>query len=61
MRSLEEGLGTVNCKEVVLQTRVNNTAALNLFEKLGFSKTSRLLNYYHGGTDGIEMKKMMVS
>ena len=61
MRSLEKGLEMLNCKEVILQTRVNNTAALNLFDKLGFSKTSRLLNYYHSGTDGFEMKKMMVS
>jgi len=60
MKSLEKGLERLNCSEVILQTRVNNTAALNLFDKLGFSKTSRLLNYYPNGTDGFEMKKITV-
>ena len=59
MKSLEKGLETLNCREVTLQTRVNNTAALALFDKLGFSKTSRLLNYYPNRTDGFEMKKIM--
>ncbi len=59
MISLERGLETLNCREVMAQTRVNNTAALNLFDKLGFSKTSRLLNYYPNGTDVFEMKKIM--
>lgn len=58
MKSLEKGLERLKCGEVILQTRVNNTAALNLFDKLGFSKTSRLLNYYPNGTDGFEMKKI---
>jgi len=60
MKSLEKGLERLKCGEVILQTRVNNTAALNLFDKLGFSKTSRLLNYYPNGTDGFEMKKITV-
>ncbi len=59
MKSLESGLETLNCREVLLQTRINNTAGLMLFDKLGFSKTRRLLNYYPNGTDGVEMKKIM--
>ena len=60
MKSLERGLERLNCSEVMLQTRVNNTAALNLFDKLGFSKTSRLVNYYPNRTDGFEMKKIII-
>ncbi|MFQ6011042.1 MAG: GNAT family N-acetyltransferase [Nitrososphaerales archaeon] len=57
MKSLEDRLGTMKCKEIILQTRVNNTAGLNLFDKLGFRITRRLLNYYPNGIDGFEMKK----
>jgi len=60
MKSLEKELESLKCTEVILQTRVNNTPALRLFDKLGFRKTSRLLNYYPNATDGYEMKKIMV-
>lgn len=38
-----------NCAEVYLEVRVSNHPAISLYEKIGFTKSSRLENYYRDG------------
>lgn len=40
--------------DVILEVNVNNTAAISLYEKLGFKTITTLPNYYQG-SDGIRM------
>jgi len=42
--------------EVVLETEVTNTAALILYERLGFSRDKRLFRYYLNGVDALRLK-----
>lgn len=48
---VEEG-----CDEVVLETEVTNSAALNLYENLGFVRDKRLYRYYLNGVDALRLK-----
>lgn len=48
---VEEG-----CDEVVLETEVTNSAALHLYEKLGFVRDKRLYRYYLNGVDALRLK-----
>ncbi len=40
-----------NAKEVILEVRVTNLAAISLYDKLGFSKIRTLHVYYRNGED----------
>ena len=42
--------------EVVLEAEDTNSAALNLYEKLGFSRDKRLHKYYLAGSDAFRLK-----
>lgn len=42
--------------QVVLETEVTNSGALNLYTKLGFSKNERLIKYYLNGVDAFRLK-----
>jgi len=42
--------------EVVLETEVTNTAALMLYERLGFLRDKRLFRYYLNGVDALRLK-----
>eukprot|EP00736_Rhodelphis_marinus_P001474 Rmarinus@m.6012 len=42
--------------EVVLETEVTNTAALFLYERLGFIRDKRLYRYYLNGVDAFRLK-----
>jgi peptide alpha-N-acetyltransferase len=44
------------CDEVVLETEVTNSAALSLYESLGFVRDKRLPNYYLNGNDAYRLK-----
>lgn len=44
------------CDEIVLETEMTNTAALRLYEKLGFLRDKRLPRYYMSGSDAFRMK-----
>mmetsp|Transcript_11018 Transcript_11018/g.21598 ORF Transcript_11018/g.21598 Transcript_11018/m.21598 type:complete len:100 (+) Transcript_11018:2530-2829(+) len=43
-------------EEVVLETEVTNTAALRLYQSLGFAKDKRLQAYYLNGVDAFRLK-----
>lgn len=45
-----------SCDEVVLETEVTNTAALRLYENLGFVRDKRLFRYYLNGVDALRLK-----
>lgn len=44
------------CDEVVLETEVTNTAALALYENLGFIRDKYLHQYYLNGEDAYRLK-----
>lgn len=45
-----------DCDEVVLETEITNTAALKLYENLGFVRDKRLFRYYLNGVDALRLK-----
>lgn len=42
--------------EIVLETEVSNIGAIKLYERLGFIRQKRLLNYYLNGSDAFRLK-----
>jgi len=44
------------CVKVVLETEITNSAALHLYEKLGFVRDKRLFRYYLNGVDALRLK-----
>ncbi len=44
-------------KNVVLEVESNNTAAIRVYEKLGFRRCGALKDFYGEGKDGIKMAK----
>ncbi|GBG86313.1 hypothetical protein CBR_g41307 [Chara braunii] len=44
---------------VDLFVRLSNVAAINMYEKLGYSIYQRVLNYYSGDEDALDMRKAM--
>lgn len=61
MRRAVERMQAMGCKEVALETEVCNTAALGLYERLGFAREERLLRYYLNGGDAFRLKLWLVS
>ena len=47
------------CDEIVLETEMTNTAALRLYEKLGFLRDKRLPRYYMNGQDAFRLKRIV--
>ncbi len=56
MLEVEEIFKQKGIRESHLEVREGNSAALSLYEKLGYKKTSRLENYY-GSAHGLYLKK----
>jgi len=48
-------LKELGVRKVVLEVRVSNTAAIQLYKKLGFEISNLLRNYYWDGEDAYEM------
>lgn len=44
--------------EVVLETEITNTAALRLYESIGFLRDKRMAQYYLNGNDAFKLKLM---
>lgn len=45
-----------DCDEVFLETEITNTAALRIYENLGFVRSKRLPKYYMNGNDAYRLK-----
>jgi len=58
LREIESILRERDIKECHLEVRENNVAALNLYNKLGYTKIGRLEKYY-GCTHGLYLKKIL--
>jgi [ribosomal protein S18]-alanine N-acetyltransferase len=54
---LDQALMDQGITSVVLEVRVGNVAAQNLYKTCGFSITQRLAGYYNNGEDGFLMVK----
>jgi len=50
------GAGVCVRYQVVLETEITNSAALRLYEKLGFVRDKRLFRYYLNGVDALRLK-----
>lgn len=61
VRRALERMQAMGCQEVALETEVCNTAALGLYERLGFAREERLLRYYLNGGDAFRLKLWLVS
>jgi ribosomal-protein-alanine N-acetyltransferase len=47
------------CKEVFLEVRVGNIAAVELYKKMGYSTGQRLYSYYRDGEDAFLMSRAL--
>lgn len=54
---LEHALKMKHISSVMLEVRVSNRAAQNLYKSCGFSVVQRLSSYYNNGEDGLLMVK----
>lgn len=57
---LELSLKAKNVGAIVLEVRVGNVAAQNVYNRCGFSITQRLSRYYNNGEDGFLMVKSLI-
>jgi len=57
LRQAEEALEKRNINTLMLEVRVSNFAAQNLYRHLGYVIVQRLLKYYNNGEDGFLMVK----
>jgi ribosomal-protein-alanine N-acetyltransferase len=59
LRHAEEALQKRYVTTVMLEVRVSNIAAQNLYREFNYSITQRLLHYYNNGEDGFLMMKSL--
>lgn len=59
LRYAEEALRKRRVNTVMLEVRVGNIAAQNLYRKFDYSIAQRLLHYYNNGEDGFLMVKSL--
>ncbi len=57
---LENSLKAKEIGAVVLEVRVSNTAAQNLYKRCGFWVTQKVAHYYNNGEDGFLMMKSLI-
>lgn len=53
-----ESMRASGADEVILETEITNTAALRLYENIGFLRDKRLAAYYLNGNDAFKLKLM---
>jgi ribosomal-protein-alanine N-acetyltransferase len=58
LQELENLFAEKNIREIYLEARVDNVAALRLYEAMGYDKIGKLKNYY-GDTHGVYFKKVL--
>ncbi len=59
LRRAEEALRKRSVNTVMLEVRVSNVSAQNLYRKFNYSIAQRLLRYYNNGEDGFLMVKSL--
>ncbi len=59
LRHAEEALRKRRVNTVMLEVRVSNVAAQNLYREFNYSIAQRLLSYYNNGEDGFLMVKSL--
>jgi len=57
MQAIMKAMIGYEAKEIHLEVRVTNTAAINLYKKLGFQVAKTLHNYYADGEDAYLMSR----
>ena len=57
MKTIEQ-MRDSGANEVILETEITNTAALKLYESIGFLRDKRLASYYLNGNDAFKLKLM---
>jgi ribosomal protein S18 acetylase RimI-like enzyme len=57
MEETHRRLLATGTRHVILETAVDNTAAIRFYEKLGYTTVRRLKGYYHGRLDAWQMAK----
>jgi N-alpha-acetyltransferase 30 len=57
MQTIEK-MREMGADEVILETEITNTAALRLYESIGFLRDKRLASYYLNGNDAFKLKLM---
>lgn len=53
-----EAMKELEADEIILETEITNTAALRLYESIGFLRDKRLASYYLNGNDAFKLKLM---
>jgi len=59
IEELEDVLRQKDVSTIVLEVRVSNTAAQDLYAHAGYSVVKRMVRYYHNGEDGFLMMKSL--
>ena len=59
MKKLERKLAEKGAESCYLEVRVDNTAGRNLYQRLGYSETRFVKDFYHQGGDGVVMRKKL--
>lgn len=60
LKHLENTLAELRVGSVVLEVRVSNTAAQNLYKNCGYTVVQRLAGYYNDGEDAMLMIKAVI-
>jgi [ribosomal protein S18]-alanine N-acetyltransferase len=61
LESAEEQLKDSNCRDIRLETAVDNLSALSFYKRHGFSVVKTLPRYYSNGVDALLLEKDLLS
>lgn len=61
LQAVEERLRARRCRAVILETAVDNTAALSFYKRRDYTVIKTLPRYYSNGVDAFVMKKDLLS
>jgi len=61
LRSLLDEASTAGCRQMLLEVRSDNSAAIDMYERFGFERISLRRDYYDRGIDAIIMRLRPIS
>lgn len=61
MAVAEEAVRVRHCDRLRLEVRVDNAAAIQLYQQLGYVASGRLANYYEDGCDALRLQKRLLA